>query len=86
MNKAFKFPPSGDGSPEIPTIKATQSPPRIDVPERLDGADTRSLASTVITPTNVEVPPPPPMDKERVDSHSIDDGDDDVGETVEIAL
>ncbi|KAF9498915.1 hypothetical protein BDN71DRAFT_1442896 [Pleurotus eryngii] len=48
----------------------------------------RSLKSSppVMTPSSIEVPPPPPVEKERSLSGSVDEGDDDVGETEDIPL
>ncbi|KAI0071877.1 hypothetical protein K474DRAFT_1668511 [Panus rudis PR-1116 ss-1] len=40
----------------------------------------------IITPSAVEVPPPPPVDKERSPALASNFGDEDVGETEEISL
>jgi hypothetical protein len=41
----------------------------------------------VVVPSSVEVPPPPPVEKEiRKSLVESDDGDEEVGETVEIDL
>ena len=50
--------------------------------------DESSRRPAVVTPSNIEVPAPPPMEKERTTSRaSLDDvGYDDVGDTVDIPL
>ena len=66
-----------------------KSPP---VPTRMDSLDRNGEApgrrGSVITPSNIEVPAPPPVEKEKSMSKvSIDDsGEDDVGDTVDIPL
>jgi len=66
-----------------------KSPP---VPSRMDSLDSNGEApgrrGSVITPSNIEVPAPPPVEKEKSMSKvSIDDsGEDDVGDTVDIPL
>lgn len=90
MNKSFKFPP--DPTPSEPP------PPVPDVPKDLPTATQKQGPSAVgewarkseesevamVAPSNVEVPPPPPIEKERAAS-SVSDLDD-VGETEEISL
>jgi hypothetical protein len=50
------------------------------------GEDDAGLMSVgVVAPSSVEVPPPPPVEKEKM-SHVIEEGEEDVGETEEIAL
>ncbi|KAG9218564.1 hypothetical protein CCMSSC00406_0001322 [Pleurotus cornucopiae] len=75
MNKDFKFP----------------SPASSPVVDAHDRSVTTSLSSAatgpaVMTPSSIEVPPPPPVEKERSLSGSVDEGDDDVGETEDIPL
>ncbi|KAJ7448224.1 fibronectin type III/BRCA1 domain-containing protein [Mycena galericulata] len=70
MNREFKFPPTS------PTV----------------GDDAPSLPSMqrVVTPSNIEVPPPPPVEKELHVSPPrtarSDDGEDELGDTVDIPL
>lgn len=73
MNKEFKF-PSPVNSPAIP-----------DMPS-LEGVLSSTASEQGVQPSNIEVPPPPPVEKERVRSDSVDDGEDDVGDTVDIPL
>jgi hypothetical protein len=41
----------------------------------------------LVTPSSIEVPPPPPVEKERSFSNiSLESGEDDVGDTVDIPL
>jgi hypothetical protein len=75
MNKDFKFPAQSF----VPPKKA---PPPL-APESLVINDPTPV---VITPSSVEVPPPPPVEKEQKNSPSVDDGEEDVGPTVEISL
>lgn len=87
MDREFKFPPAG-------------SPPESDIASRSrqatgtgpgntqhapDDAEEAGLTAVDVIAPIVEVPPPPPIEKERpLTSH--DDGDEDVGETEEISL
>ncbi|KAJ3568467.1 hypothetical protein NP233_g5701 [Leucocoprinus birnbaumii] len=41
---------------------------------------------SVISPSSIEVPPPPPVEKERSLGGAVDDGEDEVGDTVDIPL
>ena len=75
MNKHFKFPPTSPSPPAVP-----------DVPPSNAEEDDSGLTSVgVVAPSSVEVPPPPPVEKERL-GQAVDDGEEDVGETEEIAL
>ncbi|KAK2464835.1 hypothetical protein APHAL10511_003134 [Amanita phalloides] len=78
MNKDFKFPRSAPASPPESMRKG---------PRELDSTKLAQPASAkpIVTPSSIEVPPPPPMEKERV-HQSVEDGEDDVGDTVDIPL
>jgi len=81
MNKDFRFPPNANS--DTPIKKAHPPPPL--APESLvTGTDTRK--PNVITPSSVEVPPPPPVEKGNTGSHTVDEGEEEVGPTVEISL
>ncbi|KAJ6625219.1 hypothetical protein B0H10DRAFT_659431 [Mycena sp. CBHHK59/15] len=72
MNRQFKFPTPVSS----PTVGSTPDMPSI---------------HRVVTPSNIEVPPPPPVEKELAagkasGSARSDDGDDDLGDTVDIPL
>ncbi|KAF4575398.1 Chitin synthase, class 5 [Pleurotus pulmonarius] len=70
MNKDFKFPTPASS----PVVDAHPVP-------SLSSATGTGLA--VMTPSSIEVPAPPPVEKERT---VVDEGDDDVGETEDIPL
>ncbi|KAF4575395.1 Chitin synthase, class 5 [Pleurotus pulmonarius] len=70
MNKDFKF-PSPASSPVV------EGHP----PTSLSSA--AATGPAVMTPSSIEVPAPPPVEKER---SVVDEGDDDVGETEDIPL
>lgn len=81
MKRDFKFPPSsppsgdndsGSGSPKI-TEDAQKMKGHVKAQE------------SVISPSSIEVPPPPPVEKERSNS-TVDDGEDEVGDTFEVPL
>ena len=76
MNKDFRFPPGG--SAEV-SVRKSQPPPPL-APESLV-----SGRKPVITPSSVDIPPPP-IGKENTPRQSVDDADEDVGPTVEISL
>jgi len=87
MNKSFKFPPDPTPSgppPPVPGIPkdvvATAQKSKSSAEDRYggNGEESGRVAS------NVEVPPPPPIEKERATS-TVSDLDD-VGETEEISL
>jgi hypothetical protein len=72
INRSFKFPPS-------PTMTRREA-------EAEDAAGLTTVGVVTATArSSVEVPPPPPVEKEK-SSHVVEDGDDDVGPTVEISL
>ncbi|KAF8076858.1 fibronectin type III/BRCA1 domain-containing protein [Lyophyllum atratum] len=85
MNREFRF-PTPSASPVLgnaPVRKERRSPPaQLDEPGVADDAPPNPA---VITPSSIEVPPPPPVEKERSVA-SLDDGEDDVGDTVDIPL
>lgn len=78
MDRNFKFPssssPSPPAIPELPLSKAN-----------VGDDDTGLMSVGVVAPSSVEVPPPPPVEKEKT-GHVIEEGEEDVGETEEIAL
>ncbi|KAF8520745.1 hypothetical protein BU17DRAFT_46308 [Hysterangium stoloniferum] len=81
MNKDFKFPPGTPTSPPVPVPSSSNAPK----PGGASEGETNSSGYDVTPP---EVPPPPPMEKERVQQlrDDGDDGEDDVGPTVEVDL
>ena len=91
MNKEFKFPPASPVSSNAPV---EHTPPTVVPPSALDDAEplkksppvsekneASSRRASVITPSNIEVPAPPPVEKERSTSTvSLEDSvEDDVG-------
>jgi len=91
MNKSFKFPPgptpfgSAPPIPDIPKDLATttqESKPRAEEKRARKSKDSGEVA--VVASSVVEVLPPPPIERERMNS-SVSDLDD-VGETEEISL
>ena len=91
MNKSFKFPPDPTPSEALPPVP--------DIPKDLPGATQKRKPSAeggharksvgsdgvaTVMSSDVEVPPPPPIEKERAIS-SVSDLDE-VGETEEISL
>ncbi|KAK7682801.1 hypothetical protein QCA50_014185 [Cerrena zonata] len=75
--------------PKEPKEDSRPSPPQIQTRPTHTSTDTEdaslSAVPNIITPSTVEVPPPPPVEKER--SPMVNDvGDDDLGETEEISL
>ena len=71
-------------APEAGT-EGPQTPPKADGPASTKDEEAELTTVSVIAPSTVEVPPPPPVDKERP-LGSANDLDDDVGETEEISL
>jgi hypothetical protein len=79
MDRNFKFPSTSSPSPPaVPDLPSSNKP-------SADSDDTGLTSVGVVAPSSVEVPPPPPVEKERV-SHSVEEGEEEVGETEEIAL
>jgi len=78
MNKNFKFPPTSPSPPAVLDMPSSNTPSAEE-----DEAGLTSVG--VVAPSSVEVPPPPPVEKERV-GQVVDEGEEDVGETEEIAL
>lgn len=92
MNKAFKFPPT-PGPGESIAVSNKPSPPSPPESEAVNGEQEEEShggkrRSAVINPSNIEVPAPPPMEKEKTMSQVslADSAEDDVGDTVEISL
>jgi len=86
MDREFKFPPSAESQGLPPGQQTTASHANDTSRARDDGPEEAQLtAVNVVAPSSVEVPPPPPIEKERSPINH-DDGDDDVGETEEISL
>lgn len=76
MDRNFKFPPTSSPTPpavpDLPLSSTTE-------------AERGPTDAGVVPPSSVEVPAPPPVEKERV-RNTVEDGEEDVGETEEIAL
>ncbi|RDB20046.1 Chitin biosynthesis protein CHS5 [Hypsizygus marmoreus] len=86
MNPEFRF-PSPSSSPVQPTIPKKDVNQRKSPPAQLDEPGSAAPKPNVITPSSIEVPPPPPVEKERsTSSVSLEEGEDDVGDTVDIPL
>ncbi|PFH49001.1 hypothetical protein AMATHDRAFT_81537 [Amanita thiersii Skay4041] len=97
MNRGFKFPPSRNSSSSTPQEQGAeerkQSEEKAQSGEEGGKQKESSIAqqpasakAIVLTPSSIEVPPPPPVEKERSVSSSVEDGEDDVGDTVDIPL
>jgi len=91
MNRSFKFPPDPTPSgapppvPDVPKdLPAATQKPKPSTESRYARKSEGSDEVAMVAPSNVEVPPPPPIEKERATS-SVSDLDD-VGETEEISL
>ncbi|KAG1823977.1 uncharacterized protein BJ212DRAFT_1327525 [Suillus subaureus] len=91
MDRNFKFPTSQTQAQAVPPVPSlpTQAPAPKPEPEagsnRTNEDDMTPVA--VVVPSSVEVPPPPPVEKEiRKSFVESDDGEEEVGETVEIDL
>jgi hypothetical protein len=83
MDRNFKFPPTSSPSPSPPTVQGLPSSNKPSADADEDDAGLTSVG--VVAPSIVEVPPPPPVEKERV-GQAVEEGEEDVGETEEIAL
>lgn len=92
MNKSFKFPPGPATSETAPPVPDVPKELAASTLESKSGAEEKGVRKSkdsdeadMVTPSNVEVPPPPPIEKEQMSSASGSDLDD-VGETEEISL
>ncbi|GJE87301.1 chitin synthase, class 5 [Phanerochaete sordida] len=96
MSKTFRFPsPSDEAPPPVPPVPASaRAAPEGEHdaggPPRQSGqghraTDTEEVALTPVVPPTVEMPPPPPVEKER-SPLGPDIGDEEVGDTEEISL
>ena len=90
-HKSFKFPPGPTASepappvPDVPKdLSANAQKPKSRVEEKRARKSKDSDEVAMVVPSSVEVPPPSPIEKERVTSSASDL--DDVGETEEISL
>ncbi|KAF9441012.1 hypothetical protein P691DRAFT_739912 [Macrolepiota fuliginosa MF-IS2] len=79
MKRNFKFPPS---SP--PSTDTDSGSPKVSEDAQKNKGHIKAQES-VISPSSIEVPPPPPVEKER-SNNTIDEGEDEVGDTVEVDL
>lgn len=78
MDRNFKFPTSASASPStVPDLPLSKA--------NIGEDDTGLISVGVVAPSSVEVPPPPPVEKENT-SLAVEEGEEDVGETEEIAL
>jgi hypothetical protein len=83
MDREFKFPPTALESDSVSHGRqATGTGPG---DTQLNSDDAEEAGLTAPSNSSVEVPPPPPVEKERLPT-GHDDGDEDVGETEEISL
>ncbi|KDQ63964.1 hypothetical protein JAAARDRAFT_201433 [Jaapia argillacea MUCL 33604] len=85
MDRSFRFPPGGGEtqSPPPPVPQHAGQPQSPHAPPKNDDAGMTEV--NVVAPSSVEVPPPPPVEKERV-SRNHDEVEEEVGETEEISL
>ncbi|OJA11418.1 hypothetical protein AZE42_05744 [Rhizopogon vesiculosus] len=91
MDRNFKFPPSQTQPqvvPPVPPVPSMQSPASKPESEADSNHATEENEApvTVVPPSSVEVPPPPPIEKESIRGYLSEEGDEEVGETVEIDL
>lgn len=98
MSKNFRFPPTSAEAPpppvpDLPPLQQQQpkheqeQQSRQPDHESIDTEDASlSVVPNIITPSAVEVPPPPPVEKERSPGLSNEVGDEELGETEEISL
>ncbi|RPD68238.1 hypothetical protein L226DRAFT_527380 [Lentinus tigrinus ALCF2SS1-7] len=77
--------PAEEAEPVVAQEDAPQTPPKADAPVPEKEVDPELTSVGVVAASSVEVPPPPPVDKERP-LGSPNELDDDVGETEEISL
>ncbi|KAG2360082.1 hypothetical protein BDR07DRAFT_1336035 [Suillus spraguei] len=90
MDRNFKFPPSSNQAQAVPPVPSipTQAPtPKLERKAGSNRSEDDMTPVAVVVPSSVEVPPPPPVEKEiRKSLVESDDGEEEVGETVEIDL
>ncbi|KAG1877413.1 hypothetical protein F4604DRAFT_1757294 [Suillus subluteus] len=91
MDRNFKFPPSQTQAQAVPPVPSIPTQPPTPKPEPEAGSnrinEDEMTPVAVVVPSSVEVPPPPPVEKEiRKSFVESDDGEEEVGETVEIDL
>lgn len=90
MSRNFRFPsPSADAPPPPlpdipPTVPKHDTPSSPRIPAHTS-SDTEEIALTPVIAQSVEMPPPPPVEKER-SPIAADIGDEEVGDTEEISL
>lgn len=82
MNRQFKFP---NTSTPDQALNKTPASPSASPEQQYTRPSGAKSPPAVIVPSNIEVPPPPPVEKEQSTS-SVDEGEDDVGDTVDIPL
>ena len=95
MDREFKFPPNAGSSVSDTASSGEQAATTANGADATSGNTSRVhgngpeeaglTAVSMVTPSSVEVPPPPPIEKERSPTNH-DDGEEDVGETEEISL
>lgn len=95
MSKNFKFPPTSPGAPPPPlpdipptvphhdSVDRPRTPTSPRIPAHVS-SDTEEVALTPVDAQSVEVPPPPPIEKERTPTTELTA--DDIGDTEEISL
>jgi len=88
MDRNFKFPPSQIQAQVVPPVPSMQSPASKPESEADSNHATEENETpvTVVPPSSVEVPPPPPIEKESIRGYLSEEGDEEVGKTVEIDL
>ncbi|KAH7922568.1 hypothetical protein BV22DRAFT_1106543 [Leucogyrophana mollusca] len=95
MDRNFKFPPSSSASPPPPVPSISVAPVQQPAPpagpalaiKRESEGESDLTPVGMVAPSSVEVPPPPPIEKEnRGRSVAEEEGEEEVGETVEIDL
>jgi chitin biosynthesis protein CHS5 len=89
MSKDFRFPPAEQEAPpplpDVPPTKDDTHPlPRTPAHHTSSDTEEISLTPLPVIQSTAEMPPPPPVEKER--SPAAADIDEDVGETEEISL
>ncbi|KZT00667.1 uncharacterized protein LAESUDRAFT_532227 [Laetiporus sulphureus 93-53] len=91
MSKDFRFPPPAplpeneEQPAQAPTPPQEEKAP-VHAQETPESEEASLNAVSAVAPSSVEVPPPPPVEKEVVHSPVHDSADEDIGETEEISL